>query len=316
MAIQQTKDITKNNNNSYKYSLAAFGSSFVLGLLHPLDVIKTRLQSHDGSKINNIVPKYNSIIDAVQQIKKNEGLKGFYKGYLFSFCAASISRVLFFTLYEKSKDYYKNASFNKLQDKHVMISSLTSGVCATLITTPLWVIKTRMLLNTNHNITGKQNFKQAVNSIYKDHNIQGFWKGLSVSLPLCLHGMIQMEIYEEIIKVLNSFDKNGSSEYKSSAAGFISKISAILITYPLQTLRTRLQQKQYISEVRDDFNQRIPKYKNVYQLTKTMVQKEGLKSFYKGVQASLIMNAPSQAIYFYVYQFLKNILNVENNQLE
>ncbi len=46
---------------------------------YPLDVIKTRLQT-DHTDVDK--RKYKGIIDVTKQIMKNEGIGGFFKGYL------------------------------------------------------------------------------------------------------------------------------------------------------------------------------------------------------------------------------------------
>lgn len=59
-----------------KCAVASFTANYIAGILHPFDVIKTRFQSiilmdlgHDGKLPNqNIVPKYNGIFHAFQEI--------------------------------------------------------------------------------------------------------------------------------------------------------------------------------------------------------------------------------------------------------
>ena len=66
---------------------AAFKAQLCIQLLHPLEVIRTRLQSHDGST-RNLVPNYrNSAITAASEILREEGLAGLYRGAGFSLVA-------------------------------------------------------------------------------------------------------------------------------------------------------------------------------------------------------------------------------------
>jgi hypothetical protein len=61
---------------SLKYLAASFVATYCSGLTHPLDVIKTRLQSrvskytgHDGKgSADNLVPKYRSVRGAFKEI--------------------------------------------------------------------------------------------------------------------------------------------------------------------------------------------------------------------------------------------------------
>jgi hypothetical protein len=62
----------------YKCAFASFVANYIAGLLHPFDVIKTRFQSwiyyhlgHDGKSAHqNIVPKYDGIMNAFKEIHK------------------------------------------------------------------------------------------------------------------------------------------------------------------------------------------------------------------------------------------------------
>ena len=125
-------DIFVKNNDwwiAFFHGLSAFQASLIVQLLHPFDVIKTRLQSylvkfllfflyfylricilflvcikfthfllgHDGSQ-KNLVPKYSGISNAFKTIYVQEGLKGLYRGVAFTLVAQSLSSFLFFGL--------------------------------------------------------------------------------------------------------------------------------------------------------------------------------------------------------------------------
>jgi solute carrier family 25 folate transporter 32 len=78
----------------------------------------------------------------------------------------------------------------------VMMASVEASLISTLITQPMWVIKTRMVLNVHKNITEHQNFKEQVRELYRQHGLKGFLKGLQLSLILSSTGVVQMYLYE------------------------------------------------------------------------------------------------------------------------
>lgn len=100
-----------NSDNPYllslRYLTASFLATYCSGVVHPLDLIKTRFQSkltlhpgHDGkSAAENIVPKYSGITNALAVIYKDEGLKGLYKGFYVSLLCQASSMGLFFWMY-------------------------------------------------------------------------------------------------------------------------------------------------------------------------------------------------------------------------
>ena len=77
----------------------------------------------------------------------------------------------------------------------VTYASIDASIFATLITQPFWVIKTRMLLNTNRGEKEIAHAVSKVKEIYRQDGIRGFGKGLILSLILSFSGVIQMYIY-------------------------------------------------------------------------------------------------------------------------
>ena len=75
-------------------------------------------------------------------------------------------------------------------------ASIDASFLTTLITQPIWVLKTRMLLNMNKNISEFENFKKQVRQINAECGPKGFLKGLELSLILSFSGVIQMYVYE------------------------------------------------------------------------------------------------------------------------
>jgi len=88
---------------------------------------------------------------------------------------------------------YEGKGLKKMDS--VALASIEAGVIATVVTQPMWVIKTRMLLNVNKNISEYQNCKNQTIEIYRQHGLKGFLKGLQLSLVLATTGVVQMYLY-------------------------------------------------------------------------------------------------------------------------
>jgi hypothetical protein len=73
------------------------------------------------------------------------------------------------------------------------------------------------------------------------------------------------------------------------------KIASIFGTYPLTTVRTRIQQDQF------NINEKIPKYISIIDIVSRMVKDEGIYGFYKGMWANLLKGIPQRGLYFYCY---------------
>ena len=62
------------------------------------------------------------------------------------------------------------------------------------------MLKTRMVLNTEKQISGLNNFFSSIKDIYHEHGVIGYWRGVVISLPLCFNGVITMYAFEMMMK--------------------------------------------------------------------------------------------------------------------
>jgi solute carrier family 25 folate transporter 32 len=69
--------------------------------LHPLDLLKTRLQVQDGLNLYK-GPRYNGLAHAIRSIFMKEGLIGFYKGLSPNVIGSSSSWGIYFFAYRNS----------------------------------------------------------------------------------------------------------------------------------------------------------------------------------------------------------------------
>lgn len=79
--------------------------------------------------------------------------------------------------------------------------------------------------------------------------MKGFLKGLSVSLVLSMSGVLQMYVYEGSKMLYERFEVPETCFWeKAFVCGSLSKLTSVLITYPFTTIRTRIQQNQYVAK--------------------------------------------------------------------
>lgn len=72
-----------------------------------------------------------------------------------------------------------------------------------------------------------------------------------------------------------------------------------MLSYPITTLRTRIQQRQYVG------NSECQKYKGIGDLAKKTISSEGICGFYKGITANMMKGVSQKGIYFYFYEIFK-----------
>lgn len=75
------------------------------------------------------------------------------------------------------------------------MASMEAGVLCSILTQPVWVIKTRMLLNVDPKIKGLGNLLDATREILRQHGAGGFFRGLGINIILSVNGIVQMQTY-------------------------------------------------------------------------------------------------------------------------
>lgn len=136
-------------------------------------------------------------------------------------------------------------------------ASLTAGACSTIVTNPIWVIKTRLMSQSFAPSTNGyrapwhyKNTLDAARKMYASEGIAAFYSGLTPALLGLTHVAIQFPLYEYFKMAFTGFgigehpDEGQTHWFGISAATFLSKLCASTATYPHEVLRTRLQTQQ------------------------------------------------------------------------
>ncbi|KAK4158551.1 mitochondrial carrier domain-containing protein [Chaetomidium leptoderma] len=239
----------------------------------PLDVIKTKLQAQGGFLAHGIRhPRvYKGLVGTASVIWKEEGLRGMYRGLGPIIMGYLPTWAVWFTVYNKSKlflgEYHKNGFVVNFW------SSIIAGASSTVVTNPIWVIKTRLMSqSTSHDRTKFSLFPKGTNTptsrptlhqpwhykstfdaarkMYTTEGILSFYSGLTPALLGLTHVAVQFPAYE-FLKVKFTGRGMGAAPAAGEddkphwlgilSASIMSKILASSATYPHEVIRTRLQ---------------------------------------------------------------------------
>ncbi|KAM8966827.1 solute carrier family 25 member 32 [Pelodytes ibericus] len=274
-------------------------------VLHPLDLVKIRFAVSDGLALR---PKYNGIFHCMATVWKHEGLRGLYQGVTPNMWGAGASWGLYFLFYNAIKAYKKEGRAENLTATEHLLSAAGAGALTLSITNPIWVTKTRLVLQYDAGIDkSKRQYKgmfHALGKIYRTEGIAGLYKGFVPGLLGTSHGALQFMAYEELKMEYNKYlnrptdTKLNTLEYITMAA--LSKIFAVTATYPYQVVRARLQ---------DQHNS----YSGVIDVISRTWRKEGVHGFYKGIVPNVLRVTPACCITFVVFENVSHfLLNLRN----
>lgn len=271
---------------------------------------------------------YKGTLHCVHSIVKQEGWRTLYAGLTPALIGSGISWGLYFMFYNQSKArWLKYNSGLDLSTSQLIMSGLEAGSLVTLLTNPIWVLKTRLQLQKGGIIQPKtvgasvvayqvamasnklkyDGILHAVQSIAKYEGVSGFYRGLGPSLILVSHAAIKFTIYEHLKSTVLTWREFQGEQAKyfdpldATLVGGFSKVAASISTYPLQVIRSRLQQRFDVG--------RDLKYHNTFETLLTTLRHEGFMGLYKGLFPSLLRVVPQSSIMFLAYESALQVMD-------
>jgi len=142
-------------HENFEHMAAGFvaGASSV-GISHPLDTVKTRLQT---------MPGYANAFDCAKKTLKYEGIRGFYKGMAFPLASMSFYNSLVFSVYQTSlaqvckRRYGNSEAEGSYYD--IALASVGAGAVSCCLGTPIDLIKIKLQVQTGSENNGKVSSK-------------------------------------------------------------------------------------------------------------------------------------------------------------
>ncbi|OMO56963.1 Endoplasmic reticulum-adenine nucleotide transporter [Corchorus capsularis] len=275
--------------------------------MYPLDIVRTRFQANDG-RVTKFT--YKNTAHAIFTITRLEGLRGLYAGFSPAVLGSTVSWSLYFFFYGRAKQRYSKNREEKLSPTHHLAAAAEAGGLVSLCTNPIWLIKTRLQLQTPlHQSRPYSGVYDAFRTILREEGWTALYKGLGPGLLMVSHGAIQFTAYEELRKLVVDYkkrkgnpdsDSNLLNSFDYALLGGSSKIAAILLTYPFQVCILAIIQRPS--------SEGIPKYMNSWHVVKETARFEGLRGFYKGITPNLLKNVPASSITFIVYENVLKLL--------
>lgn len=307
-----------------KAASGAMASVIANTLVYPLDlsktIIQTQVKKHDKKPGNesDITSgeesvfeqkeqkpggelKYKNTADVLAKIYEKKGVLGWYHGLLSSIVGTAAQNFSYFYWYTIVKRVYGQLTKKSPQARHLTPTELFLGALAAaisqLFTMPIGVITTQQQTDKHH-----RSLYQLAKEIYVHDGIRGFWRGLSVSLVLCVNPSITYGSYERLKQVFFN-NKEFLGPLESFSLGMIAKSMATLATQPLIVSKAMLQKKSQKNPSQGDEKQmpiqeEDPKFDSFVQALSHLWQTEKLMGLYKGVAPQLLKGVIVQGLLF------------------
>ncbi|CAN1839141.1 Solute carrier family 25 member 44 [Linum perenne] len=248
-----------------KTKLYVVGAGIFTGItvaLYPISVIKTRLQvaTKDTGERN--------AFSVIRGLVKTDGIPGLYRGFGTVITGAVPARIIFLTALETTKvASFKMVESFKLSEASEAavangIAGMAASLCSQAVFVPIDVVSQRLMVQ---GYSGHEKYKGGLDvarKIIKSDGIRGLYRGFGLSvMTYSPSSAVWWASYGSSQRVIWRFLGYGSDAEPATpsgmnivlvqaAGGIIAGATASCITTPLDTIKTRLQEKLLEQEAR------------------------------------------------------------------
>lgn len=299
---------TKRSNFSLFISdlyCAGGASAISKTIVAPFERVKLVLQAQKLLLVSE-KDKVKGLVDALVRLPKEQGFLSLWRGNGANLIRIIPVQAIRFTSY----DTYKRMTLPKGENGYdgaekfarKLASGFLSGFTSLLFTYPLDVFRTRLALDFTK-AGEKTIYKGVTDCMRKSFQVggfpalySGFFLSIFGSVPYIATSMVTYDALKEVY-LQPSQDENVLNALNYLGLGSIAGLAGQIITYPIDTIRRRLQINGAMSV--EKF------YKGSLDCFRKIVAKEGYGALYLGLSANLIKVIPAAAIQFASYDFLK-----------
>ncbi|KAH8664079.1 mitochondrial carrier domain-containing protein [Xylariales sp. PMI_506] len=267
-------------------------------VVHPLDIVKTRMQLHRSNAPTSASLTTVSLIRTLAQTP--HPVRALYRGLTPNLLGNATSWASFF--FFKARIERALLGWRGSQDAAALTTvdyfaaSAAAGACVQVLTNPIWVLKVRMLSSDRGAVGAYPSMWAGAVQLFRNEGWRGFYRGLGISLFGVSHGAVQFAVYEPAKRFyFTQRARRLKSDGTTLVLSSVSKLVAGAVTYPYQVIRSRLQN----FDAEQHYGRGI---RGVISRTWT---NEGLRGFYRGIVPGVIRVMPATWVTFLVYENMK-----------
>jgi len=255
----------------------------------PIDRTKILIQTQHLTQTGT---KYTGIVQCIQTIIKEEGLKKLWRGN-----GTNCIRIFpYASLQFWSYDFYKGKIMERSSNfgiiQRLQAGSL-AGMTAASLTYPLDVIRIRLAVQPE-----LKGFIDSAKSVWAENGVRSMYKGFVPTL-LSLSPFIAINFctFDQLKSTFIKDETKAPNPLMILSLGAASGIFAQTICYPLDTVRRRMQLKG-------------TNYTSVPNAFATIFKQETIWGFYKGIIPNAVKVVPNNGIRFLAYTYFCHMMGV------
>ncbi|KAJ3326622.1 hypothetical protein HDU76_012770 [Blyttiomyces sp. JEL0837] len=160
----------------------------------PTEVVKQLMQTG----------QYTSVSGAVTSILKADGVAGLYRGYLMTVFREIPFTCVQFPLYEYMKKQWSKRKSHQVSPVEASLCGSISGGIAAAVTTPLDVVKTRIMLSQKNGVDGYNSIPGTFRKVVADEGASALFKGIGPRVTwISIGGAVFLGTYEVVLRILS-----------------------------------------------------------------------------------------------------------------
>ncbi|RFU34343.1 hypothetical protein B7463_g1994, partial [Scytalidium lignicola] len=302
---------------------------------YPFDTVKVRLQSQP----DHLPPLYQGPLDCFKQSIRNDGFASLYRGITAPLVGAALETSSLFFWERVGRESLFLAGLYKRENplplSALWLTGAISGAFTSLVLTPVELIKCKIQVPAVSSTDGMVRVAPTpitvIREVFHHQGLRGFWHGQLGTLIRetggCAAWFGSKETATSLFRHLNSktslFGHNnpslppkitsqGTSElsndlpplpfWQQAVAGASAGMSYNFLFFPADTIKSRMQT---VSVSANSPRQRF------WQEGVALYGQHGIKGFYRGCGITVMRSAPSSAIIFIIFDWLKSNFHLD-----
>ncbi|KAK7863330.1 hypothetical protein R5R35_009686 [Gryllus longicercus] len=280
-------------------------------IMHPLDLVKTRLQIQSTHAKKGSMPgisavklseaQYRGVFDCLSKMYRNEGFFSFWKGVLPPILVETPKRAVKFLTFEQTKRFFLFGSPTPTAVTFSM-AGMCAGVFEAVLVNPFEVVKVTLQSNRAHMHQTPSTWTVTKEIIRTEgFGFRGINKGLTATIARNgVFNSFYFGFYHSVKGMLPEYEEPLPEFLRKVGIGFTSGTLASMMNIPFDVAKSRIQGPQPVSGQR--------KYYSTLQSMRLVYIEEGWRALYKGLVPKVMRLGPGGAImlvvYDYMYQYL------------